>query len=144
MGIFPRILQHLVRARHLKQCNVSRKMTMQARSFYRRLHKHMLVRCFQKLSKACGDVVFALFDTPQSIHSIWSPPSRWSGFVLSVSLQFIGHGIAFAFSILYSQDYYTKIQRASQAFCQNSSSVCLLWRQCNPLPGTIRISTGLT
>lgn len=50
----------------------------------------------------------------------------------------------FSFSILHCQAYHTKIQKASQAFCQNSSSVCLPWRQHNPLPGTIQISTGLT
>lgn len=71
--------------------------------------------------------------------------SKQVEWVFTVSLSssyWIWH--CFTFSILYSQAYHTKIQRASQAFCQNSSSVCLPWRQHKPVHATIQIGTGLT
>lgn len=126
----------------------TRKMKMQERSFYRRTHTPTNT-CTLTLFKVCQKhagtrtvCCFWLAMIDPFFFFISSKQVEWVCAVSSFSSYWVWH--CFTFSIQHSQAYHTKIQRASRAFCQNSSSVCLPWRQHNPFTGTIQISTGLT
>lgn len=112
---------------------------------YTHTHNHMHLNCFQSLLKAGRETYCMLFLTRHH-RSILFYLFQTGGVGLCCQslLMILGMALFFSFSILHSQAYHTKIQKANPAFCQNSSSVCLPWRQHNPLHGTIQISTGLT